>query len=91
MKRYRPILCPVCGKTYFAQPLEEFKESELEAYKNGEEYCWHCGWIYDLDQAENRDLKDGYNDKSVNEYKKWYKEKLANDPEYSYFEELEDF
>ncbi len=87
MKRFEPIMCPVCGKMYFSEPLEDFKEEELNDYLNGAVQCRHCGWIYDLDQAEKPDLKEGFNELSVNEFKKEFEQKIKDNPEYDYFEE----
>ena len=87
MKRFKPMICPVCGEIYFSEPLEDFKEEEMDMYLNGRAYCQHCGWIYDLDQFENPDLKDGFNEMSLNEYKKWFEDKIKENPNYDYFEE----
>ncbi len=73
---YKPMACPVCDKFYFGK------------WQDGDEYISHychcCGWVYDRKQAKYHDLKDGKNEMSVNEYKAWYKSKLAEDPDYDY-------
>ena len=91
MKRFKPMLCPICGEMYFSEPseaedLKECKE-DIAAYLNGEVQCRHCGWIYDIDQAENPNSTDGYNDLSLNDYKKKYAEKIKENPDYDYSEE----
>jgi hypothetical protein len=35
----------------------------------------------------NPNLRDGFNDMSVNEYKEWFENKVKENPEYDYFEE----
>ncbi len=87
MNKFKAMLCPVCGEFYFSEPLEDFKEEELQEYEKGEVQCRHCGWIYDLNQAENPDLQEGFNDKSINEYKTEYEQKLKDNPDYDYSEE----
>lgn len=84
MKRFKPIMCPVCGKFYFSKPQDE---NEKNAYLNGDAECYKCGWIYDLDQAENPESKEGYNKMSLIEYKNWYEVKLKENPNYDYLEE----
>ena len=87
MKRFKPMICPVCGVIYFSKPLEYFKELEMEMYNSGNAICQHCGWIYDLFQAENPDLKEGFNEMSVNEYKEWFENKIKENPKCDYSEE----
>ena len=88
MKSFKPILCPVCGEHYFSGPSDkETYNEDIKAYYNGEVHCWHCGWIYDLNQAEDPDLKEGFNKLSVNECKKEYEQKIKDNPDYDYFEE----
>ena len=87
MKRFKPMMCPVCGNFYFSEPLEDFKEAELEEYLSGNVQCLKCGWIYDLDQAENPDSRDGFNEMSLTEYKEWYQTKIKENPDYDYQEE----
>ena len=87
MKRFKPMICPVCGEVYFSEPLEDFNEEEMEMYNSGNAYCQHCGWIYDLNQFENPDSHEGFNKLSLNEYKKDYEEKIKNNPDYDYEDE----
>lgn len=86
MKRFKPMMCPVCGKFYFSGPLKDFEDEELKEYLEGDVQCSKCGWIYDLDQAENPTSKDGFNELSLEEYKKHYEQKLKDDPNYDYLE-----
>ena len=76
---YQPMECPVCGKFYFSELQEGEDISHLQ--------CSKCGWIYDYEQAVNRDQKSGRNAQSVNEYVQWYQNKLAENPEYDYSDE----
>lgn len=86
-EKFRPMTCPVCDGMYFSGPNSESYDEDLEKYLNGEVQCVHCGWIYDLFQADNPDSKKGFNKMSVNEYKKWFENKIKENPEYDYFEE----
>ncbi len=79
--------CPVCGKVNFSEPLEDFKSEEMGLYDTGQQYCQHCGWIYDLGQFENPNSNNGFNKLSLNEYKKAFEKKLKSNPNYDYFEE----
>ena len=76
---YQPMECPVCGRFYFSEPEEEDDTGSLQ--------CAKCGWLYDYEQAVDHDLRTGKNTQSVNEYKKWYQKKLAEDPEYDFSDE----
>ena len=87
MKKFKPMPCPICGEIDFSEPLDDFKEEEMEMYQNGRAYCQHCGWIYDFDQYKNPDLKNGFNELSLNEYKKWFENKIKEKPDYDYFDE----
>lgn len=86
-KRFKPIECPVCNKFYFSKPLKDFYDADMKDYLNGEVHCYRCGWIYDLYQAKHPDSKDGYNEMSVNEYKKWFADKIKENPKYDYEDE----
>ena len=77
--KYKPMLCPVCGKFYFSEWEDGDEDCEF--------YCWDCGWEYDLEQAENPELKHGKNEMSVVEYRQWYADKLKENPDYDYTEE----
>lgn len=86
-KKFKAMMCPVCDGMYFSGPSKESYDEDVKDYLNGEVQCRHCGWIYDLFQAENPDSKDGFNEMSVNEYKKVFESKIKDNPEYDYFEE----
>ena len=88
-KKFKPMMCPVCDGMYFSGPNKNSFDEDLEEYLNGEVQCRHCGWIYDLHQAENPDSKEGFNEMSVNEYKEWFDNKIKENPNYDYFEEQE--
>ena len=66
-KKFKAMMCPVCGKMYFSGPNKDTYNEDIVEYLNGEIECSHCGWIYDLFQAENPDSKEGFNEMSVNE------------------------
>ena len=99
LRRIKKITCPVCDDFYFSGPnyrsrslktqegIDEYNE-EVDEYLNGEVYCYQCGWIYDINQAENPDSKEGFNEKSVNELKIEYQKKIKENPDYSYLSEL---
>lgn len=53
--KFKPMMCPVCDEMYFSGPNKNSYDGEIEEYLNGEVQCSHCGWIYDLYQAENPD------------------------------------
>lgn len=81
------MCCPVCDGMYFSGPHKDTFDEDIEEYLNGNAQCRHCGWIYDLYQAEHPNSKEGYNEMSVNEYKKWFENKLKENPNYDYFDE----
>lgn len=99
-KTYKEMKCPICRKFYFteledkveiegeipfglAYVLAKQKESKVEEKPQ----CYHCGWKYDLEQLENPELTTGENELSFNGYKKWYKEKIKENPKWDYMEE----
>ena len=86
MKKYKKMMCPVCGEFEFVPPTKDLPFLK-EMFKNGQINCSVCGWIYDFDQAENHDLKDGFNEMSVNEYREWFKQKRDENPDYNYLDE----
>ncbi len=86
MKRFKAMSCPICDGMFFSEPQKIFNE-EVNGYDTGEVYCRHCGWVYDLDQFENPDFHEGFNGLSLNEYKKWYEEKIKDNPDFDFFEE----
>lgn len=78
-KEYEPMMCPVCNDFYF---------SKLQEGDNYQKFrCSRCGWRYDIKQANDPDLKNGKNVMSLKEYRKWYAEKIAVNPEYDFFDE----
>lgn len=91
MKRFKAMDCPICGEFHFSGPnkslSKEGLEEELANYERGAYYCFHCGWIYDLFQAENPDSHDGHNIMSLNEYREWFKAKTAENANYDWWEE----
>ena len=56
------IICPVCGQT------------EFECWGDYDD-CLVCGWTNDGLQYNDHDYVHGFNDKSVNQLKKEWKEK----------------
>ncbi len=86
-KKFKPMMCPVCDEMYFSGPNKNSYDEDLKEYLEGEVQCSHCGWIYDLHQAENPDSKEGFNEMSVNEYKAWFENKIKENPDYDYSEE----
>lgn len=87
MFKFKPMECPVCGEFYFSEPNQDFMEEELDEYENGDVRCSHCGWIYDLGQTENPISHEGHNPMSLSEYREHYKSKIAENPNYDWFEE----
>lgn len=76
---FQPMMCPVCDKFYFS-PLQELDDV---AYLQ----CSKCGWRYDYEQVIDPDRKQGRNLQSLNEYRTWYKNVIAENPDYDYQEE----
>lgn len=79
--------CPVCSQMRF-MPLR-WDEIYCGVVPS-DVHCQYCGWNYDLKQMESPDLKNGANEMSLNEYRDWYANKIAEDPEYVYFNEQTD-
>lgn len=77
--------CPVCKKMRFV-PLR-WDEIYCGVFPS-DIHCQFCGWNYDVEQTENPNRRNGANEMSLNEYRRWYAEKIAENPEYSYFEEI---
>lgn len=51
-------------------------------------HCSHCGWMYDLKQVLDYDTIGNRNNKTVNELKVEYQDKLNNNPNYNYDAEI---
>lgn len=73
MRKY--YTCPICDKYDF-----------IRDHKDEFDRCFHCGWVFDLNQYKDHSLKNGMNEKSVDEYKKEYEELIKEDPEYEWCE-----
>ncbi len=82
LKQIKPMLCPVCGKFYFSEFLEENIE---RGETPNTTQCSRCGWFYDLEQVENPDLENQSNEMSLNQYKVWYKEKIKKNRKWQYY------
>ena len=76
---------PVCGNFEF-EPLtwEDIYCGETPS----DVYCMSCGWHYSPEQEKFPELANGANTMSLKEYRGWYAEKIAVNPNYSYFEEM---
>lgn len=84
-----PMDCPCCDEFTFTQPtkLNIKLEGEDEVYDEIMNFqCTVCGWVYDLEQTENPNLKNGNNEDSLNEHKEWFKKMRLENPEYNYLE-----
>ena len=79
------MVCPVCGKYFFAD-LTELEKSLGE--ERCEDICDYCGWHYDIEQFKDPTLQNKSNEKSLNEYRELYKEKIKVNPNYEYYEEI---
>ena len=78
-------VCPVCGNFEF-EPLTW--EDIYCGVTPSEVYCMSCGWHYSPEQEKSPELANGANAMSLKEYRAWYAEKIAVNPNYSYFEEM---
>ncbi|MCR5741860.1 MAG: hypothetical protein K6G38_05335 [Gammaproteobacteria bacterium] len=99
-----PFKCPVCGKSEFEDVdwlLEEDKDVEVYTINEstGEKklsdaiaahnvHCEFCGWTYDLKQLLDFNVIGDRNTKTVNEQKKYYQNKIQENPNYIYDEEV---
>ena len=82
VKQIKPTMCPVCGKFYFSELLED---EIAEGATPNTTQCTRCGWFYDLEQQNDPDLKGQSNVLSLNEYKKWYANKIKENPKWEYY------
>lgn len=87
IKKIKPMLCPICGEMYFSGLHKNDDERKIQEYLNGEVQCSHCGWVYELGQLDEPDTYIGFNEKTLNEYKRWYEEKIKENPNYDYLED----
>ena len=78
-------VCPVCGKFEF-EPLAW--DDIYCGTTPSDVYCMSCGWHYSPEQEKSTELENGANAMSLKEYRAWYAEKIAVNPNYSYFEEM---
>ncbi|MBR6331822.1 MAG: hypothetical protein IKR78_01645 [Dehalococcoidales bacterium] len=78
-ENYVPMLCPVCEDFYFSELEDDEYSRTLQ--------CSRCGWIYDPRQHADHDLRNGENEKSLTEYRRWFASKIAEDPNYDYLDE----
>lgn len=83
MNNFKPMECPICHQYYFTDDTNKEKE-DLEYEGKQEDYCSHCGWQYDLYQVEHPDVAKCTNELSLNDYKKWFEEKIKENPDYDY-------
>ena len=81
IKKYRTMMCPVCGEFEFSK----LDDSDVECLNFVR--CHICGWICDAGQTDNPDSIDGYNGKSLNEYRIWFAEQRKHNPDYKYLED----
>lgn len=86
LKQIKPMLCPVCGRFYFSE-LTDVDIEQLRMTPNTTQ-CSRCGWFYDLEQVANPDLEHESNEMSLNQYKKWYQEKIKENPDWEYYEDF---
>lgn len=87
IEQIEPMDCPVCKKWRF----EKLNWEEIYCGKKpSDKFCFKCGWHYDINQIEMPNLKQGVNPMSLNEYKEWYVEKIKENPEYEFWEEMTD-
>ena len=86
LKQIKPMLCPVCGKFYFSE-LTDVDIEQLNMTPNTTQ-CDRCGWFYDLEQVANPDLEHESNEMSLNQYKKWYQDKIKENPKWEYYQDF---
>ncbi len=86
IKNFKPMECPICHEYYFADDTDLEKEDPDYEGKQ-DDYCLHCGWKYDLYQFEHPEVANMINELSLIEYKRWFGNKLIEDPDYDYSED----
>lgn len=84
-KIFEPTICPICGEYEFVDDTElEKADPSYDGYQGDQ--CSHCGWVYDIEQLHNPELTNGNNELSIIEYRKWFNQKLKENPNYDYSE-----
>lgn len=86
LKQIKPMLCPVCHKFFFSELIDV--EIEQLGLTPNTCQCRECGWYYDLEQLEDKNLKNQANEMSLNEYKAWYKQKIKENPKWEYYKDF---
>lgn len=87
LKEFKEMECPICHNYYFVDDTE-LEKSDFDYKGKTKDYCSQCGWIYDLEQAEDHDLANKSNKLSVNEYKKIYETTIKDNPNYNYLDAI---
>lgn len=85
LKQLKPMSCPVCDKFFFVELTEE---EIINGETPNKQQCCECGWIYDLEQTIDANLKDKSNKMSLNEYKEWYQNKIKENPNWEYYKDF---
>lgn len=75
--KYEAILCPICGKYYFSDLVDEDLED------SDQPQCRYCGWINDITQHEDHSAI-GLNDISLNDFKIKYDAIVSDNPSYMF-------
>ena len=99
-----PFKCPVCGKgefidltefekddgiKYFEIDKETGKKIEVDEWEARFIHCEFCGWHYDLKQVLDYNVVGDRNKKTVKELKEEYQQKIIENPDYFYDDELD--
>lgn len=83
IKKFKAMECPICHEYYFSDDTElEKKEPGYEGKQD--DYCHHCGWKYDLYQVEHPNASHLTNELSLEDYKKWFEDRIKENPNYDY-------
>ena len=90
---YKEMVCPVCGQFYFSsldghndEPEYIAKLRSIVGIEESVPQCHRCGWKYDLSQLEDESLDCGENTMSLRDYREWYKNVIAANPDYDYLD-----